>query len=172
VARGGFGGTSTGAHLDLDKHGMDIDQVVVGKSSVATFTLTNVGTVASDVAVVTVGFTANISNASDLTIDPNAPQSFVAVFMETTPPIVFTVANVSDTASGPVTSSIVGDYSWDFAISDTDCTTLAPHATGSISVVCSPGMSASSAPREVILSVTDGNTHLAVPLTTTISFEM
>lgn|GEM_PF-6686574 len=81
----------------------------------AAFTLINVGTAASGVAVVTMGFTAN-------------------------------VANVSKSTSGSVSSSIVGDCSWDFAISDTDCTTLGPHATCSVSVVCNPGMKASSAP--------------------------
>ena len=117
-----------------------------------------------------VSFTANVSNASDLAIEPNTPQSFVARFEETTPPIVFTVTNLGDTASGTITATIVGDYSWDFAISATDCTTLAPQATCTLSVVCSPGMSASSATRHVILSVTDGNTHLAVPLSAELSF--
>jgi hypothetical protein len=111
-----------------------------------------------------VAFIANVSNASDLAIDPSTPQSFVAVFEETTAPIVFTVTNLSDTASGTIAATIVGDYSRDFAIRGTDCTILAPHATCTISVVCSPQMSATSAPREVIFSVTDGNTHLAVPL--------
>jgi hypothetical protein len=55
-------------------------------------------------------------------------------------------------------------------IAATDCTVLAPQATCTISVVCSPPMSASAATRHAILSVTDGNTHLAVPLTAEVTF--
>jgi hypothetical protein len=121
--------------------------------------------------IVVVKFTANVSAASDLAIEPQAPPTYACVFQQTSPPVVFTVTNLSDAASGTIRSAIVGDdYAGDFAISHTDCTTLAPRAACTISVVCNPGMSASAATRHEILSVTDGNTHLAVPLTGEVSF--
>jgi hypothetical protein len=116
-------------------------------------------------------FTANVSNASDLDIEPKNPPTYACVFEQTSPPVMFTVTNVSDTASGTITATLVGnEYARDFAISATDCTTLAPQATCTVSVVCRPAMSASGAPREAILSVTDGKTHLAVPLSGLVSF--
>ena len=120
-----------------------------------------------------VQFSANVTNANDLAIDPNSPQTFVAYYEETTDPIVFTVTNVSETTSGTITSTIVGEEGpSDFSIVDSDCTTLAPNETCTISVVCSPQMSASAAPREALLSVNDGNTHVAVPLIAEVSYRM
>ena len=114
--------------------------------------------------------TANVTNASDLGIEPEAPLPFVAHFEETTPPVVFTVSNLSDTTSSAITASIVGESASDFAITDTDCSTLAPGETCTVSVVCSPPMSASAATRRAVLSVSDGNTHLSVPLSAEVSF--
>lgn len=118
---------------------------------------------------------ANVTNASDLAIVPANPPHFVCVFEKTSPPVVLTVTNLGDDPSGTITATIVGaDPSGvgarDFAVSQTDCTVLAPHATCTISVVCTPAMSASAATREVILSVSDGSTHLAVPLAGEVSF--
>ena len=115
-------------------------------------------------------FTANVTNANDLALDPNSPQTFVAYYEETTDPIVFTVTNVSETISGTITSTIVAEEGpSDFSIVDSDCTTLAPNETCTISVVCSPQMSASAARREALLSINDGNTHVAVPLMAEVS---
>jgi hypothetical protein len=118
---------------------------------------------------------ANVTKASDLAIVPTEPPHFVCVFEKTSAPVVFTVTNLGDTPSGTIASTIVGADSSgigarDFAVSQTDCTVLAPHATCSISVVCTPAMSASADTREVILSVSDSSTHLAVPLAGDVSF--
>ncbi len=117
-----------------------------------------------------VDITANVTSAHELAVDPKNPPAFIAYFDETTDPVVFTVTNVGDVTSGAITSAVVGEWGSEYAISDTDCTTLAPQETCTVSVVCSPPMSASAAPRDAVLSITDGNTHLAVPLTAEVSF--
>lgn len=119
-----------------------------------------------------VAIAANVSKASDLAIESEAPPSYACVFEQTSAPVVFTVTNLSDTPSAAIASAIVGESARDFAISDTDCTTLAPLGTCTVSVVCSPPMSASAASRHAVLSVTDGNTHLSVPLSAEVSLEL
>jgi hypothetical protein len=117
-----------------------------------------------------VEMTANVSKANDLAIEPKAPPTYACIMEQTSPPVVFTVTNVGSTTSGTITAAIVGESSRDFRIAGSDCTTLAPNATCTISVVCSPPMSASAATRNAVLSVTDGNTHLAVPLSGEVTF--
>ncbi|MBN1610835.1 MAG: choice-of-anchor D domain-containing protein [Polyangiaceae bacterium] len=117
-----------------------------------------------------VEITANVTSAEDLAVEPENPPPFEAYFDETTDPIVFTVTNVGAATSGTITSAIVGESASDFAISDTDCTTLAPQETCTVSVVCSPPMSAAGGPREAVVSITDGNTHVPIPLTAQVSF--
>jgi hypothetical protein len=84
---------------------------------------------------------------------------------------VFTVTNQSDATTGPITSTIVGDKATEFDIIDSDCTNLGPQETCTLSVVCTPAMSASAAPIEVRLSVSDGTSQVSVPLSATPSFE-
>jgi hypothetical protein len=122
--------------------------------------------------IANVELTANVTKSSDLAIEPKTPQSFVGVFEKSSSPVVFTVTNLSNTTSGTIVSAIVGESARDFKISETDCTILAPHTTCTVSVVCSPPMSASAATRHAILSVTDGNTHLSVPLSAEVTFEL
>jgi hypothetical protein len=117
-----------------------------------------------------VAFTANVSKGSGLDIAPKQPPTYACVFEQTSPPVVFTVTNVSTTTSGAISSTLVGEFARDYAVSDTNCTTLAPQATCTVSVVCRPAMSASAAARAAILSVTDGNTQLSVPLNGQVSF--
>jgi len=120
--------------------------------------------------IVSIQLTANVSKSSDLAVEPRTPPTYACVIEQTSPPVVFTVTNLGDTPSGTITSAIVGESARDFAISDTDCTSLTPQATCTVSVVCSPPMSATTATRHAILSVTDGNTHLSVPLDGEVSF--
>lgn len=125
--------------------------------------------------IVNIEITANVTRASDLAIVPKDPPHFACVFQQTSPPVVFTVTNLSDTASGPIDATVVaadsdGVGAGDLAISRSDCTVLAPHASCTLSVVCAPAMSASSETREAVLSVGDGNSHLAVPLTGDVSY--
>ena len=117
-----------------------------------------------------VDITANVTSANDLAVDPENPPPFVAYFEETTDPVVFTVTNVGDGPTGTITAAVVGEWGSIYAISDTDCTSLAPLATCSVSVVCSPPMSASADPRDAVLSITDGNTHVAIPVTAHVTF--
>jgi hypothetical protein len=117
-----------------------------------------------------VEFTANVSKASDLAIEPNTSQSFVGLFEKTSPPVVFTVTNLASTTSGTIAATIVGPDARDFKVADTNCAALAPQATCTVSVVCAPEMSASSATRHAVLSVTDGNTQLSVPLSAEVTF--
>jgi hypothetical protein len=117
-----------------------------------------------------VDISANVTSANDLAAEPENPPPFMAYFEETTDPVVFTVTNVGGSVSGTITSAVIGEWATDYAISETDCTTLAPQGTCTVSVVCSPQMSASAAPRDAVLSITDGNTHLAIPLTAEVSF--
>jgi hypothetical protein len=119
---------------------------------------------------VSVEITANVSKASDLSIAPKAPPTYACIIEKTSAPVVFTVTNVSGAASGQIIATLVGESARDFRISGTDCSTLAPNATCVVSVVCSPPMSASAAVRQAILSVTDGNTHLSVPLSGEVTF--
>jgi hypothetical protein len=119
---------------------------------------------------VSVEFTANVSKASDLSIAPKAPPTYTCIIEKTSAPVVFTVTNVSAAPSGQIIATIVGESASDFRIASTDCSTLAPNATCAVSVVCSPPMSASAAIRHAILSVTDGNTQLSVPLTAEVTF--
>jgi hypothetical protein len=114
--------------------------------------------------------TANVTKSSDLAIEPQTPPTYTCVIEQTSPPIVFTVTNLGDTTSGTIAATIVGDDPRDFAVADTDCTTLAPWATCTISVVCSPPMSATTATRHAILSVTDGSTHLSIPLSAEVTY--
>jgi hypothetical protein len=120
--------------------------------------------------LVAIEMTANVSKANDLAIDPKAPPTYACTFGQTSSPVVLTVVNLGSTTSGTIASVIVGESARDFKIAATDCTTLAPQATCTVSVVCSPPMSASAATRHAILSVTDGNAHLAVPLTAEVTF--
>ena len=120
--------------------------------------------------IVNVELTANVSKSNDLTIEPKTPQSFVAVIEQSSPPVVFTVTNLSSTTSGTIAAAIVGQDARDFGVTGTDCTVLAPNATCSVSVVCSLRMSESSATRHAVLSVTDGNTQLSVLLSAEVSF--
>ena len=115
--------------------------------------------------------TANVTKSSDLGIEPKTPPAYTCVIEQTSPPVVFTVTNLGDTPSGTIASTIVGDDPRDFAVGDSDCTTLAPQATCTISVVCSPPMSATTATRHAILSVTDGNTHLSIPLSAEVTYD-
>lgn len=115
-------------------------------------------------------FTANVSNGGGLDIEPKKPPTYACVFEKTSPPVVFTVTNVGTSTSGTISSKLQGEFARDYAISDSNCSVLAPQATCSISVVCRPPMSASAAAREAILSVTDGDTHLSVPLNGNVSF--
>lgn len=108
--------------------------------------------------------TANVSNANDLAVAPKAPAPFVCVFEKASPPVVFTITNVGSVPSGTVVATLTSGAVRDFRISDSNCTTLAPQATCTVSVVCAPPMSASAETRKAILSITDGNTHLAVPV--------
>ncbi len=117
-----------------------------------------------------VGITANVTSADDLAVEPENPPPFVAYFDETSEPVVFTVTNVGDTTSGTITSTVVGEWGSDYAISDTDCTTLAPQETCTVSVVCSPPMSAAGGARDAVLSITDGTTHAAIPVTANVTF--
>ena len=117
-----------------------------------------------------VNITANATSANDLVAEPEHPPPFVAHFEETTDPVVFTVTNVGDAPSGTITSAVVGEWGSDYAVSDTDCTILAPQESCTVSVVCSPPMSAAGDPRDAVVSITDGNTHLAIPVTATVSF--
>jgi hypothetical protein len=114
--------------------------------------------------VVNLEITANVSKASDLAVLPSTPQSFVCVFEQTSPAVVFAVTNLASTRSGTIATTIAGEDAGDFLVSRTNCAILAPQASCTVEVVCSPPMSASSATRHAVLSVTDGNTHLAVPL--------
>ncbi len=119
-----------------------------------------------------VTFTANVTSASYLVVEPAVPPTFVAFFEETTDPIDFTVTNTGDGASGAITATLVGEASADFAILDSDCESLASQVSCTVSVVCSPPMSASAALREAVLSISDGTSHVAVPLTAEVTFRM
>ena len=119
--------------------------------------------------VVNIEITANASMANDLAIAPTMA-AFACVIEQTSAAIVFTVANLASSNSGTITASIVGGSARDFRVVATDCTIFAPLATCSVQVVCSPPMSQSSATRHAILSVTDGNTQLLVPLSGEVSF--
>lgn len=118
----------------------------------------------------TVSFTANVTSANDLAVAPENPPPFIAYYEETTDPVVFTVTNVGDAASGPIVAAVVGESGSEYAISDSDCTTLAPQETCTVSVVCSPPMSAAVGTRDAILSITDGSTHVAIPLSAQVRF--
>ncbi|MBN2192615.1 MAG: choice-of-anchor D domain-containing protein [Polyangiaceae bacterium] len=120
--------------------------------------------------IATVQFEANVTGANDLAVEPEDPPPFVAYYEETTDPVVFTVTNVGEAPSGTIISFLVGEFANEYAISDTDCTILGPQETCTVSVVCSPPMSASGAPRDAVLSITDGNTHLSVPVTAQVTF--
>jgi len=116
-----------------------------------------------------VSYTANVTSANDLAVEPEDPPPFIAYYEETTDPIVFTVTNVGDATSGTIAATIVGDGASDYAVSDSDCTTLAPQETCTVSVVCSPAMSASG-PQDAVLSIADDRTHVAIPLTAQVTF--
>jgi len=116
-----------------------------------------------------VSYTANVTSANDLAVEPEDPPPFIAYYEETTDPIVFTVTNVGDATSGTIAATIVGDGVSDYAVSDSDCTTLAPQETCTVSVVCSPPMSASG-PQDAVLSIADDRTHVAIPLTAQVTF--
>ena len=103
-------------------------------------------------------FTANATRANDLAVQPEVPPPFEADFEETTEPIVFTVTNIGASPSGTITSVVVGEWETKYTITDTTCMVLAPAETCTISVVCSPPMSAAGGARDAILSVTDGTT--------------
>ncbi len=107
---------------------------------------------------------ANVTRASDLGIEPKAPAPYSCVHGQTSPPVVFTVTNLGATTSGPITSAIVSESTRCFTITGTDCTVLAAQATCTISVVCNPSLASAAAAQPAILSVSDGNTHLSVPL--------
>ncbi len=117
-----------------------------------------------------VSFTANVTSANDLAVQPESPPPFVAYYEETTAPVVFTVKNVGNATSGTIAAAVVGEWDSDYAVSDSDCTSLAPQATCTISVVCSPLMSAAGGPRDAVLSITDGSSHVSIPLTAQVSF--
>jgi hypothetical protein len=121
--------------------------------------------------IASVDFVANVTRSSDLAIEPKTFQSFVGVFEQSSPPVVFTVTNLRNTSSGTIVPSIVGEFARDFRITSTDCKILAPHTTCTVSVVLHALMSQSAATRVAVLSVTDGNTHLSVPLSAKVSFE-
>lgn len=108
--------------------------------------------------------TANVSNANDLSVTPKAPAPYACVFEKTSPPVVFTITNTGNAPSGPIVATLTGGPLQDFRISESTCTTLEARATCTVSVVCSPPMSSSAATRKAILSITDGSTHLAVPV--------
>ncbi len=117
-----------------------------------------------------VEITANVSKANGLSIAPKTPPVYACIIEQTSEPVVFTVTNVSGTPSGEIISTIVGESARDFRITGTDCTTLALTPTCTVSVACSPPMSAPAATRHAVLSVTDGDTHLSVPLTAEVKF--
>jgi hypothetical protein len=114
--------------------------------------------------------TANVSKAHDLAIDPKTRVSFVCPVEKTSPPAIFTITNMGSTTSGNITASISGTSERDFRVAETDCTVLAPGATCTVSVVCSPPMTASSDTRNATLSITDGSTNLSVPLSGEVIF--
>jgi len=108
--------------------------------------------------------TANVTKANDLGIEPKAPAPYSCVHGQTSPPVVFTVTNLGATTSGPIASAIVSESTRSFTITGTDCTTLAAQAACTLSVVCNPSLASAAAAQPAILSVSDGNTHLSVPL--------
>lgn len=114
--------------------------------------------------------TATISKANELAIAPKTPQAYSCTYGKTSPAVAFIVTNLASINSGTITATLVGNDARDFAIAEGDCTTLAPQATCKVQVVCKPTMSASADTRHAVLSVTDGQTLLAVPLSAEVTF--
>lgn len=124
---------------------MDFGTIVLGTTATDTFTVTNRG--------------ASISGVPSIGVEARGAPD----------PVLFTVTNVGDAAAGPIAASIVGEFGSDHAISDSDCTALTPQETCTLSVVCRPPMSAAGGPRGAVLSITDGRSHVAIPLTAQVS---
>jgi hypothetical protein len=111
--------------------------------------------------VVTVLVTAIVQSPAKLTINPSGPQSLVASVGQTSAPITFGLVNAGDTPTGTIAAEITGANATDFIITSTTCTTLAPLATCTISVVVNATALAAVSPTAT-LTVTESSSGSSV----------